>query len=82
MENWNGSDKAYAGFLKELGAKDERWFKFAGMALTAGIELDISAGKIVEAIMETVHAMDIGTEVPLTYEEVIVEMKLWKEEDL
>lgn len=71
---WSTSDEAYAKMFVETN--DERWYKFAGHALMAGINLHLPIDPIMEYVLETFHGMDLDTEVPLTYEEVLADMKL------
>ncbi len=70
---WGTGDEAYAKMIAEVN--DERWFKFAGHALIAGINLRLPIDPIMEYVLETFHGMDIETEVPQTYEEVLEDMK-------
>ena len=71
---WTESDEAYAKMMVEVN--DDRWYKFAGQAMMAGITLKLPVDVIMEYILESFHGMDIATEVPLTYEGVLADMKL------
>lgn len=63
-----------------LCEKDERWLRFAGQCLLTGVQLNMSLEDILEYVYETYHGMSFeANEVPMTKDEVKIDMKLYQE---
>ena len=71
--------KYYAGVVAGMSAHQRtRWLKFIGSAFVAGAELEMKPKTVNEYIWESVHGMDLS-ELAKTYEGVLDDMKLFKE---